>query len=99
MARYLAPNDPVKAEELYDPRFYVAPHGKGGEGSLIRGRCREVIGDINDHNWHKPGHLRSMDAKKRGSRSVSTSFSGANSPVGEGGALLVGRGREEDEEL
>ncbi|KAJ5437556.1 hypothetical protein N7445_006100 [Penicillium cf. griseofulvum] len=100
MARYLAPNDPVKAEELYDPRFYVAPHGKGGEGSLIRGRCREVIGDINDHNWHKPGHLRSMDAKKRGGRSVSASFSGANSPrTGEGGALLVGRGRSEDEEL
>ncbi|KAJ6177789.1 hypothetical protein N7519_008250 [Penicillium mononematosum] len=107
LAKYLAPNDPAKAEELYDPRFYIAPDGKGGEGSLIRGRYREVIGDINDHNWHKPAHLRAMDAKKArggGSRSVSgsRSCSGANSPrvsggvglgAGEGGgASLVGRG-------
>ncbi|CAI7602126.1 unnamed protein product [Penicillium glandicola] len=108
LARYLAPNDPEKAEEFYDPRFYIAPDGKGGEGSLIRGRYREVLGDIDDHNWHKPGHLRSMDVKKvrGGSRSVSASgsFSGANSPrrVSEGGASLVGRGRgqgvEEDED-
>ncbi|KGO73893.1 hypothetical protein PITC_016280 [Penicillium italicum] len=105
LAKYLAPNDPEKAEELYDPRFYIAPDGKGGEGSLIRGRYREVIGDINDHNWHKPAHLRALDAKKAkggGSRAVgaSGSFSGANSPrrvsegVGEiGGASLVGRGQ------
>ncbi|KAJ5173616.1 uncharacterized protein N7500_001547 [Penicillium coprophilum] len=109
LAKYLAPNDPEKAEELYDPRFYIAPDGKGGEGSLIRGRYREVIGDINHHNWHKPAHLRALDAKKAkgGSRSVSAgSFSGANSPrVGEGGTSLVGsRGRgqdveDEDEEL
>jgi hypothetical protein len=107
LAKYLAPNDPAKAEELYDPRFYIAPDGKGGEGSLIRGRYREVIGDVNDHNWHKPAHLRAMDAKKArggGSRSVSgsRSCSGANSPrvsggvglsAGEGGgASLVGRG-------
>ncbi|KAJ5598697.1 hypothetical protein N7537_008781 [Penicillium hordei] len=105
LAKYLAPNDPDKAEELYDPRFYIAPDGKGGEGSLIRGRYREVIGNINDHNWHKPAHLRAMDAKKArggGSRSheVSGSSSGANSPrvsgsVGDGaggGASLVGRG-------
>ncbi|KAJ5201094.1 hypothetical protein N7449_005897 [Penicillium cf. viridicatum] len=106
LAKYLAPNDPEKAEELYDPRFYIAPDGKGGEGSLIRGRYREVIGNINDHNWHKPAHLRAMDAKKaRGGSSrsleVSGSSSGANSPrrvsgnVGEGaggGASLVGRG-------
>ncbi|KAJ5822531.1 hypothetical protein N7447_004871 [Penicillium robsamsonii] len=109
LARYLAPNDPEKAEELYDPRFYIAPDGKGGEGSLIRGRYREVIGDVNDHNWHKPAHLRVLDAKKAkgGSRSVSAgSFSGANSPrvTGEGGASLVERGRgrdveDEDEDL
>ncbi|CAG8896969.1 unnamed protein product [Penicillium egyptiacum] len=107
LAKYLAPNDPVKAEELYDPRFYIAPDGKGGEGSLIRGRYREVIGDINDHNWHKPAHLKAMDAKKAkggGSRSVSASrsVSGANSPRrvsegvglgrGGGGASLAGRG-------
>ncbi|KAJ6150467.1 hypothetical protein N7471_001666 [Penicillium samsonianum] len=105
LAKYLAPNDPVKAELLYNPRFYIAPDGKGGEGSLIRGRYREVIGDINDHNWHKPGHLRSMDAKKaKGgglrSGSASRSVSGANSPRvsegvglgGGGGASLVGRG-------
>ncbi|KAK4866025.1 hypothetical protein LT330_008765 [Penicillium expansum] len=99
LAKYLAPNDPEKAEELYDPRFYIAPDGKGGEGSLIRGRYREVIGDINDHNWHKPAHLRAMDAKKAkggGSRAVgaSGSSSGANSPRGiseGGGASLVGR--------
>ncbi|KAJ5392867.1 hypothetical protein N7465_011841 [Penicillium sp. CMV-2018d] len=104
LAKYLAPNDPEKAEELYDPRFYIAPDGEGGEGSLIRGRYREVIGNINDHNWHKPAHLRAMDAKKArgGSRSLeaSGSSSGANSPrvsggFGEGaggGASLVGRG-------
>ncbi|CAI7637518.1 unnamed protein product [Penicillium discolor] len=106
LAKYLAPSDPEKAEELYDPRFYIAPDGKGGEGSLIRARFREVIGNINDHNWHKPAHLRAMDAKKArggGSRShgASGSSSGANSPmrvsgsvgvgVG-GGASLVGRG-------
>ncbi|KAI2703473.1 hypothetical protein CBS147333_8793 [Penicillium roqueforti] len=95
LARYLAPNDPDKAEELYNPRFYIAPDGKGGEGSLIRGRYREIIGDIDDHNWHKPGHLRTLDAKKTdakskksksGSRSVSVgSFSGANSPRVSGG--------------
>ncbi|KAJ5505052.1 hypothetical protein N7463_007926 [Penicillium fimorum] len=103
LARYLAPNDPEKAEELYDPRFYIAPGGKGGEGSLIRGRYREVIGDVNDHNWHKPAHLRALDAKKAkgGSRSVSAgSFSGANSPrvTGGGGASLVDRGRGRDVE-
>ncbi|EKV04546.1 hypothetical protein PDIG_88620 [Penicillium digitatum PHI26] len=102
LTKYLAPNDPEKAEELYDPRFHIAPDGKGGEGSLIRGRYREVIGDINDHNWHKPAHLRAMDAKKAkggGSRSVeaSGSYSGANLPrrvsegVREGGASLAGR--------
>ncbi|KAJ5933164.1 hypothetical protein N7516_007653 [Penicillium verrucosum] len=64
LAKYLAPNDPEKAEELYDPRFYIAPNGKGSEGGLIRGRYREVIGDINDHNWHKPAQLRELDAKK-----------------------------------
>ncbi|KAJ5973013.1 uncharacterized protein N7479_002931 [Penicillium vulpinum] len=102
LARYLAPNDPEKAEELYDPRFYIAPDGKGGEGSLIRGRYREVIGDINDHGWHKPAHLRMMDAKKArgGSRSVSASgaFSGANSPrrvAGEG--VGTGSGRDQDQ--
>ncbi|CAP86750.1 hypothetical protein E8E15_010589 [Penicillium rubens] len=99
LAKYLAPNDPAKAEELYDPRFYIAPDGKGGEGSLIRGRYREVIGDINDHNWHKPAHLRAMDAKKArggGSRSGSgsRSCSGANSPGAFGGVGLgAGEGR------
>ena len=93
LAKYLAPNDPAKAEELYDPRFYIAPDGKGGEGSLIRGRYREVVGDINDHNWHKPAHLRAMDAKKArggGSRSGSgsRSCSGANSPRVSGGVGL-----------
>ncbi|CRL21593.1 unnamed protein product [Penicillium camemberti] len=106
LAKYLAPSDPEKAEELYDPQFYIAPDGKGGEGSLIRARYREVIGNINDHNWHNPAHLRAMDAKKArggGSRSLgaSGSSSGANSPrrvsggVGVGiggGASLVGRG-------
>lgn len=85
MAKYLEPDDPEKAEELYDPRIYIAPDGKGSEGSLIRGRVREYIGDVDDHGWHKPAHLRVLEAKKvkSGTRSGSrsASMSGANSPA------------------
>lgn len=84
MAKYLEPDDPEKAEELYDPRIYIAPDGRGSEGSLIRGRVRQYIGDIDDHGWHKPAHLRVLEAKKvkggRRSGSREASLSAANSP-------------------
>ncbi|KAJ5780193.1 hypothetical protein N7457_005353 [Penicillium paradoxum] len=89
MAKYLEPDDPEKAEEIYDPRIYIAPDGKGSEGSLIRGRVRQYIGDINDHGWHQPAHLRE---KKwiPGSRSASRSGSGTISPRISGGGIAFG---------
>lgn len=111
MAKYLTPNDPERAEELYAPRFYIPADGGGGEASLIRGRYREVIGGSGDHGWCKPGYLKRSEGElKGGSRSVSAgSISGANSPRRASGVRLAsasgrssGRSslaRDEDEDL
>lgn len=97
MAKYLAPNDPDRAEDLYAPRFYIPADGNGGEASLVRGRYRDVIGNIDDHGWRKPAHLRRSESdSKTGSRSVSVgSLSGGNSPrrVSSGVRLASGSGR------
>ncbi|KAJ5339397.1 hypothetical protein N7452_006125 [Penicillium brevicompactum] len=96
MAKYLAPNDPERAEELYAPRFWIPAEGEGGEASLVQGRYREVIGGSGDHGWCKPGYLKRMEGElKGGSRSVSAgSVSGANSPRRASGVRLAsGSGR------
>jgi hypothetical protein len=101
MAKYLAPNDPERAEDLYAPRVYIAADGNGGEASLVRGRYRDVIGNLEDHGWRKPAQLRRLEidvkaGSRSGSRSVSVgSNSGANSPrrVSSGVRLTSGSGR------
>jgi hypothetical protein len=101
MAKYLAPNDPERAEDLYAPRFYIPGDENGGEASLVRGRYRDVIGNIEDHGWRKPAHLRRSEgdpkaASRSGSRSVSVgSLSGGNSPrrVSSGARLASGSAR------
>ncbi|KAJ5123923.1 uncharacterized protein N7515_007748 [Penicillium bovifimosum] len=100
MAKYLEPDYPEKAEELYSPRIYIAPDGKGGEGSLISGRVKEYIGDVEEHGWRKPGHLRAAEARrvrglpveKSGSVSGSASGSRSGSRVASPGRRSSGRG-------
>ncbi|CAG8368343.1 unnamed protein product [Penicillium salamii] len=87
MAKYLAPNDSERAEELYAPRFWIPGDGSGGEGSLVRGRYRDVIGGVDEHGWCKPGYLKRMGEKGSGG------FSGANSPRRVSGVRLSGSGR------
>lgn len=89
MAKYLAPSDPERAEKLYAPCLYIPDDGNGREASLVRGSYKEVIGGIEDHGWRKPAHLKRMENEaKTGSRSVSGSGSGANSPRNVSGVRL-----------
>jgi hypothetical protein len=97
MAKYLAPSDAKRADDLYAPRFYIPADGNGGEASLVRARYRDVIGTAEGHGWHKPALLRRAESGSQGgSRSGSAgSLSGGNSPrrVASGVRLASGSGR------
>ncbi|KAJ5565634.1 hypothetical protein N7535_007272 [Penicillium sp. DV-2018c] len=100
MAKYLEPDNPDQAEDLYSPRIYIAPDGKGSEGSLISGRVKEYVGEVGEHGWRKPGHLRAAEARRmRGlpveaAGSVSRSGSGSGSrPGSRAGSRVASPGR------